>query len=88
MTYKRFDAGWLHSKRTSYNYHKLHPYLDLPSRAAWALGFEAGRRRMDVSTLISSIVESWASAWEEQLGPTDRLAFERSIPKQSTRASE
>lgn len=88
MDNKRYDPLWQHTKRTMYNYSRLRPSIDLPSRAAWALGFEAGRRRVDVGTLIACIVCSWAEAWEDQLGPSDRRDFERAIPKHTTRAGD
>lgn len=66
----------------------LHPYVDVPPRVARALAYQASRRQVLVSQLISELVVAWAEAWEEQLGPTDRRAFYNSFPRPRGRASE
>lgn len=75
-----YDRVAAAARSCRYNKHRLHPWLVLPSRAAWALAFDAADRHMMVAELVTALVVSWASAWEEQLGPTDRKRFLESIP--------
>lgn len=60
--------------------HRLHPYLHIPSRAAWWLAWRAWRKGMDVSDLVSEIVARWADMRIAELGDAEFADFAESIP--------
>ena len=77
---RKYDRVSIAARNCRYNEHAICPRMILPSRTAWALAYEAERRRLMVADLITEIVAAWGEAWEQQLGETDRRRYVQSIP--------
>lgn len=76
--YSPFRNQLIRARRNTY---RMRPDLQLPDRVAWSLAYDAGQRGIWVADLIVACLESWASAWEERLGETERRKFLASIPR-------
>lgn len=63
-----------------FNGYKLTPRLSVPGRAAWWLAWEAWRKRVTASDLVSEIVTRWADQRIAELGAAEFADFSDSIP--------
>lgn len=80
MFSREYDPLRSSARQVAYNRHAISPRLILPSRAAWALAFEAQRRRIHVGDLIEELLATWVDGYLAGLAEGDRNRFVESIP--------
>lgn len=74
------NSRWLNNRLLAYNRHRMQPVLELRSKTAWWLCFQANRRHESVAELIQRLLDERTDEWERNASDDDLTAFVHTIP--------